>query len=181
MKCAVAKDSFLSAFLFSVEVDCEGDNYDENGIVSERYVCHIVSVFIPDRATLHLHPLPIILPHGHLHNILVALVFFQGQKGIFGVDTQLTGQCVLPILFVCLSLLLSPAVLLTLTRFRRVILIRLLLILRRLLHSSIALLVRPDQFRDELFNGGPGLGWSELGLEGRTNLILRLGFGSVLL
>ena len=99
----------------SVEVDCKGDNYDENGIVPERYVCHIVSVFVPDRATLHLHPLPIVLAHRHLHNILVSLVLFQGEKGVFGVDTQLASQRILPILLVCLSLLLSCAVSLALT------------------------------------------------------------------
>ena len=130
---------------------------------------------------MHLHTLPIVLPDRHLHNILVAFVFAKCQKCIFGIDAQLSGQSVLPILFISLTLLLSAAFLLTLTGFGRVVLLRLLLLLRSLLHSRIALLVRPDQLRDELFNCGFGLSWTELGLERWPDLVLRLGLGSILL
>ena len=165
----------------SVKVDSEGDHYDENGIISERYIGNIVSVFIPDWATLHLHTLAIILSDSHLHDILVAFVFAKCHEGLLRVQAQLSRQGVLPVLLVCLALLLLSTAFLVFAWLSGVFLFWLFLVLCRLLRSVIALLVLSDQIWDHLLDGSSGLSRSELRFEGRSNLILRLGFCCILL
>ena len=132
-----------SAYSLSVKVHRKDDNYDENGIVFERDICNIVSVFIPHGSTLHLHALPIILSNCHLHYVLVSLVFAKADQGLLGVGAELPCKRILPVLFVGLSPL-SRAFLLAIARFSGVLLLRFFLLLRCLLGSCIALLVRPD-------------------------------------
>ena len=164
----------------SVKVHCKGDNNDENGIVFERDICNIVSVFIPNRAALHLHALPIILSNCHLHYVLVSLVFTQVDQGLLGVDAELPCKRILPVLFVGLSLL-SRAFLSILTGFGGVLLLRFFLLQRCLLGCSIALLVLPDQVWDQLLDGCSGLGRPELLLKRWADLKICLGFSRELL
>ena len=137
----------IRAYSLSVKVHRKGDDYDENGIVFERDICNIVSVFIPHGTTLHLHALPIILSYCHLHYVLVPLVFAQADQGLLGVGAELPRKRILPVLFVGLSLL-SRAFLLAIAGFGGVLLFGFFLLLRCLLGSCIALLVRPDQVWD---------------------------------
>ena len=170
----------IRAFSLSVKVHRKGDDYNENGIVFERDICNIVSVFIPHGTTLHLHALPIILSNCHLHYVLVPLVFAEADQGLLGVGAELPCKRILPVLFVGLSLL-SRAFLLAIARFGGVLLLGFFLLLRRLLGSCVALLVRSDQVWDQLLDGSSSFSWPEFLLKRWADLILCLGFSRKLL
>lgn len=129
---------WLLKLVESVHVDCKAYDDDEDGVVAEGCVRHVVGVFVPDTPALHFHSLSIVFAHRRLHDVLVPLVLLQTNQCFLCLQADLLGESILPILP-----LLSPlAPFLSFIIFVvRLIFIVLILNLR----SIVALLVLADK------------------------------------
>ena len=135
---SLSKRLWLLKLVWSVHVDCKANDDDEDGVVAEGCVRHVVRVFVPDAPALHFHPLPIVLAHRRLHDVLVPLVLLQTNQCFLCLQADLLCKSILPILP-----LLSP-----LAPFFSVVVfvVRLIFIVLILsLNSSISLLVLADE------------------------------------
>ena len=74
---------------YSIEVDCESDYNDENGVIPVGNIGDIVGVLIPAAPALNFHSLPIVFSNSSLHDILVAGVFASIDKRFFSLQTNL--------------------------------------------------------------------------------------------
>ena len=129
---------WLLKLVLSVHVDCKAYDDDEDGVVAEGSVRHVVGVFVPDAPALHLHSLAIVLANRCLHDVLVPLVLLQTNQCFLCLQADLLCKSILPILP-----LLSP-----LAPFFSVVVfvVRLIFIVLILsLNSSISLLVLADE------------------------------------